>query len=271
MAGRIQSKCELLLDELKKARRVAVAFSGGVDSAFLLDFSHKALADDCMAITCKLAGSPQREIALAADFCNKHSIRHEVVEFDELSIPGFAQNTPERCYICKKAFFSKIVEVAKAHNFNYVADGTNVDDLSDYRPGLKAIKELDVQSPLANAKWSKAEIRQLLASAGLNEISQQSSSACFSSRIPYGSEITKEKLLNIGKAEAELSKILSFVRVRHHGDIARIETDSQQLSIVLENRNFVLDVLKRAGFKRAVLDLEPYKVGGMGECPGGGK
>lgn len=269
MTTLVKSKCATLHDELKKVGRIAVAFSGGVDSAFLLKSAHDILGPDLVAISVELLGSPVGDIEFAVEFCSSHSIRHKVLAVDEFSIEGFAENSKERCYICKRALFSKIIEEANRLGFETVADGTNADDLCDFRPGLAALKELGVISPLAAANFSKTDILDALDGMGLKSVAGRQASACLSSRIPVGAKVTREKLLAIKESENSLLQMgLKKVRVRHFGDIALIETDNESLDIVLKKRQRIAKAVKATGFRRVALDLECYRLGSMNEALG---
>ena len=244
---------------------VAVAFSGGVDSTFLLKAAHSALGDRAVAVTAQAASVPERELREAQAFCKDAGIRQILVDVDQLAIAGFAENPPDRCYICKRALFSELIRTAKEHGFPYVAEGTNTDDTGDYRPGLRAIAELQVKSPLLEAGLSKAEIRALSKEMGLPTWDKPSL-ACLATRFAYGDTITKEKLSRVEKAEEKLLELgFRQVRVRVQGQTARIETDPAEFGRLLQPAAAALvnRELQALGFQYVSLDLGGYKTGNM--------
>ena len=193
-------KKEDLENYLKELGSVAVAFFGGVDSTFLLKVAHDTLGEKCIAVTAKSCSFPERELKEAKAFCEKEGIRHLVVESEELDIEGFRHNPKNRCYLCKKELFEKIWKIAKEEHVVAIAEGSNLDDNGDYRPGLIAVKELGVKSPLCEAKLTKAEIREYSKELGLPTWDKQSF-ACLSSRFVYGETISEERLGMVEKAE----------------------------------------------------------------------
>lgn len=264
MADKKLEKLKALLRELD---RVAVAFSGGVDSTFLLKVAADVLGDRVIAVTARSSTYPEREFKEASDYIKKLGVMHIVIKSDEMEIEGFSQNPVNRCYYCKKELFSKVKEIALQHGVKYVADGSNVDDMGDYRPGMLALKELEVLSPLREAGLTKEDIRKLSRQMGLPTWNKQTF-ACLASRFPYGQEITHEKLQMIDKAEQYLLDIgFRQVRVRHHGEVARIEVSHEERS-----RFFDADLLdkvhtklKEVGFRYVTLDLQGYRTGSMNE------
>ncbi len=263
----LEQKKEALKKELISLESVAVAFSGGVDSTFLLKFAHSVLGDKAIAVTAHSASFPKRELDQAIAFTKEQGIRHIVVESEELDIEGFSDNPTNRCYLCKKELFEKIIDIAKENGIKHIAEGSNMDDNGDYRPGLLAIKELGIQSPLREAKLTKEEIRILSREMGLPTWNKQSF-ACLASRFPYGEKITIEKLTMIDKAEQYLLDLgYRQVRVRHHGEVARIELESEDFASFIdkERRDDVYQAFKKIGFTYIALDLKGYRTGSMNE------
>ena len=259
------------LDDLKEYIRglgsLAVAFSAGVDSTFLLKVAHDELGDKCIAITGKSESFPSRERQEAEDFCRKEGIKQIEFESRELEAEGYAENPKNRCYICKHTLFSRMLELARENGIEYVAEGSNMDDLGDYRPGLQAISELGVLSPLRKALLTKAEIREYSRQLGLPTWGKQSF-ACLASRFVYGERITAEKLHMVEQAEGELAALgLKQYRVRIHGNIARIEVAPQDINLLVRDdvRQRIVTSFKEYGFSYVTLDLQGYRMGSMNE------
>lgn len=262
-----KQKYEKLKGYLQDLGSVAIAFSSGVDSTFLLKCAHDVLGNKVIAVTARSCSFPKRELDEAAAFCKKEGIAHIICDSEELEIDGFSKNPPNRCYLCKQELFTKIWKVAKEHGIDHVAEGSNMDDNGDYRPGLIAVAELDVKSPLRYAELSKQEIRQLSKEMELPTWNKQSF-ACLSSRFPYGEEINIPRLTMIDKAEQFLLDMgFGQVRVRYHGKLARIETDADGFSIMLSlhNREKIHYAFKELGFTYITLDLLGYRTGSMNE------
>jgi len=256
--------------------RAAVAFSGGTDSALLLKTVHEELGSNAVAVTAESCFMPAADIKEAAAFCGNLGIRHEIIKTAPLSLPAIEENTPERCYFCKKLVFSAFLDFARRNNIPVVCDGSNADDTADYRPGMKALKELGVQSPLLRCGLYKAEIRQLLRECGL-AVWKKPSAACLASRIPYNEKITPEKLSMAERGEAFLHGLgLTCVRVRVHSGAgyisARIEAMPGEMPFLLEKRSEIYAQFKNTGFSYTAVDLAGYRTGSLNEvlCDGAG-
>ena len=263
----IHDKYKQLQKKLKDLGSVAVAFSSGVDSTFLLMAAKEALGDNVIAVTASSCSFPERELKEAKEFCEKNNIRHIICKSEELDIEGFRQNPKNRCYLCKHELFEKIWDIARENGMNAVAEGSNMDDNGDYRPGLIAVKELDVSSPLREAGLTKAEIRELSKEMNLPTWDKQSF-ACLSSRFVYGETISEKKLGMVDKAE-QLLLDMGFhqVRVRIHGNIARIEVLPEEIIKIVadDNRKLIASRFKSYGFDYVTLDLQGYRMGSMNE------
>lgn len=240
------------LDALKKyfvdLQNVVIAFSGGVDSTFLLKVAHDVLGDNVLAVTARSASFPLRELNEAKVFCQSEGIRHIVVDSEELDIDGFSHNPMNRCYLCKHELFEKMLVIAAQNNIQYVAEGSNLDDEGDYRPGLQAVAELHIKSPLREVGFTKQEIRECSRQLGLRTWNKQSF-ACLSSRFPYGEEITEKKLGMVDRAE-QLLLDLGFhqLRVRIHGEMARIEVLPDEFEKLLIYRERIVRAFRGMAF-----------------------
>ncbi|MFZ3373161.1 MAG: ATP-dependent sacrificial sulfur transferase LarE [Desulfitobacteriaceae bacterium] len=263
----VHDKLNALKTRIEELGSLAIGFSGGVDSTFLLKVAYDVLKDKVLAVIAKSSTYPEREFKQAEDFVIKMGIKFVVIVSEELAIEGFSGNPVNRCYYCKKELFSKIMEVARENGIQYMADGTNLDDLSDYRPGMLATKELQVVSPLKDSGFTKDEIRILSKEMDLPTWDKPAF-ACLASRFPYGQEITAEKLGMVDKAEQYLLDLgFRQVRVRHHGDVARIEVSVNERKKFFDEElmDKVQAELKEIGFTYIALDLEGYRVGSMNE------
>lgn len=248
---------------LGKCLPLAVAFSGGVDSTYLLHEAVKAGKEKVTALIMKTPSVPERELDEAVTFCKSRGISFFVLPADPFSAAGFRENGRDRCYICKHFLFSALLEKAKEEGIPFVADGTNADDRKEFRPGLRALKELDIWSPLAEAGLTKKEIRELSEKEGLPTWNKPSFS-CLATRFPYGEELTVEKLRRTEAAENLLAD-LGFTqrRVRVHGNLARIEVLPAEIPLLLERRDMISSRLEELGFLYTTVDLKGFRSGSM--------
>ncbi len=263
----LQEKLQLLKGNMKQRGSAAIAFSGGVDSTFLVKVAKEVLGDRMIAVTATSSTYPERELKEAIQYAEELGVKHIIINSEELDIEGFASNPKNRCYYCKKELFTKIFDVAREYDIEYVYDGSNSDDTGDYRPGMQAARELSVISPLKEAQMTKAEIRELSRQMELPTWNKPAF-ACLSSRFPYGNQITVPKLRMVEEAEQFLLDMdIRQVRVRHHGEIARIEVSPEERS-----RFFDISLLdkigerfKKIGFTYVTLDVIGYRTGSMNE------
>ena len=263
----LQQKYENLLSELKNLGSLAVAFSSGVDSAFLLYAAKQALGDKVLAITAVSPVFPAREHTEAIEFCKGHGITHVFYTLDSLDKEHFRNNPPDRCYHCKKDLFSGLKSLAKENGYDHLAEGSNMDDLGDYRPGMKAVEELHVLSPLQDAGLYKSEIRELSKQFDLPTWDKPSF-ACLASRFAYGETISENKLRMVESTEQYLMDLgLKQCRVRIHGDMARIEVLPEDISFLASDsvRIPLIEHMKKLGFKYTSLDLQGYRPGSMND------
>ncbi|MDI6801288.1 MAG: ATP-dependent sacrificial sulfur transferase LarE [Thermodesulfovibrionales bacterium] len=259
-------KFQKLLSILKDMQSVVLAFSGGVDSTFLLK-AVKESGIHCLAVTACSETMPANELHFATDMARLIGIKHRVITTCELDNPDFVKNTMNRCFYCKDELFSKLCGIADTEGYSFVIDGSNADDLADWRPGRQAAEKYGVRSPLVEAGLSKIEIRELSKDRDLPTWSKPAS-PCLSSRFPYGEKITKEALKRVELSE-EFLKSLGFseLRVRSHNDTARIEVKTDEIDRLFnkELRDAVKDKLKKFGFKYIILDLEGFRSGSLNE------
>lgn len=262
---RLEMKYDQLKDRIASEGKAAIAFSGGVDSVFLLYAAKEALGDQVLALTVSLHAMPEKELREAEEFCKQHQIRHRVETVDEFSIEGFAQNPPNRCYLCKKALFQRMLLAAGEEGFLILMEGSNMDDQGDYRPGLRALRELRIQSPLKDAGFSKAEIREMSRRLSLPSW-EKPSMACLASRFVYGERITPERMKMVELAEEYLTD-MGFIqrRVRMHGMLARIELLPEELPHIMKEGIYrkVCDRFLELGFSYVTLDLNGFESGSM--------
>ena len=261
----LKRKMERLEKTLNQSGSLLIAFSGGVDSTFLLAVAARVLGDRVMAATAASPIHPECETAFASDFARRLGVRHFSLPSREMQQEAFVENSKDRCYICKKTLIQDLRQLADNLGLVHIAHGANRDDLNDYRPGFEAAREAGLIAPLIDASLSKKEIRQLSHQMGLSTWDKPSM-ACLASRIPYGEPISLEKLEMIDKAETYIRDLgFSTCRVRHHGPLARIELDPAEIDRMLrpEVRNGVIRHLQRLGFVHVALDLEGYRQGSM--------
>jgi uncharacterized protein len=260
----IDKKLKLLKSIIKKMRSVLVAYSGGLDSSFLLKVSKDCLGDNVLAVTAVSETYTKKELEFAKSFCKSFNIRHKLIKTNELRSKNFSSNSLDRCYFCKKELFSKLTIIASKNGIKNIIDATNADDRNDFRPGVRAKNELGIRSPLDSVGLTKREIRLLsqkfnLPSKGLPQM------ACLASRIKYGDKITKDRLKRVEKAENFIKDELGIggnIRVRDFGKLARIEVDKCNIPFLIKN-NGILKRIKNLGFENVSVDLEGYRTGSM--------
>ena len=263
----LEAKCQQLQKCLRELDSVVIGFSGGVDSSLLVAVAQQTLGNKVLAVTVASPFCPKTETQQAEAIAIQVGCRHKIIMTNPLADPIVAANPPDRCYYCKMGIFSQLQAIAAQEGLKHVADGSNADDIKDYRPGMKAIKELQIVSPLQSAGLTKLEIRELSKRFNLPTWKKESA-ACLASRIPYGEMITPVKLQRVEQAEAYLSKYnFARLRVRSHADLARIEVSPVDLAKFFnpELRKAVVEQLKKLGFKYVAVDLEGYRTGSLNE------
>jgi uncharacterized protein len=264
----IKEKYDRLKKIFQSMGRVIVAYSGGVDSTLLLKVAKDTLGDEnVVAVTALSPLYPDRELAEAKRLTQEMGIRHHLIKSNELKIEGFSKNPPNRCYHCKKELFEKLKNLAQKEKIPFVVEGSTLDDEKDYRPGRKAIQELGIRSPLKEAMFIKEEVRVLSNTLGLTTWNKPSF-ACLASRFPYGEEITIEELKRVDEAENFLFELgFTQVRVRHHGNLARIEIYPEEIDRLMDKslREKVVNQLKKIGYHYVAVDLQGFRSGSMNE------
>jgi pyridinium-3,5-biscarboxylic acid mononucleotide sulfurtransferase len=262
-----KDRLQKLRDILSEMGSVVIGFSGGVDSTFLLKVAVDTLGDRVLAVTASSSTFPEREMNEAINYAKEIGAIHRIITSEELDIEGFSKNPENRCYYCKGELFSKLKDIAIEEGYNFVLDGSNADDVGDYRPGMQAAREQGVRSLLMEVGLTKDMIRELSRELGLPTWNKPSF-ACLSSRVPYGQDITREKLSMIDRAEEYLLSLgFRQMRVRHHGEIARIEVapNERERFFSTEIMDCISDRFKRIGFSYVTLDLKGYRTGSMNE------
>jgi len=267
MTAQERKKLEEFKKILKHMGSLLVAYSGGVDSTFLLAVAKEVLANRVVAVTARSATYPEREIVSARETAQQLGVRYRLIDSEELSLPEFRNNPLDRCYYCKRDLFSRLRNIAQEEGIPWIADGSNVDDDRDFRPGSRAVQEMGIRSPLKEAGLTKEDIRKLSADMGLPTWDKPSI-ACLASRFPYGEKINSEKLKMVGRAEEYLLNLdFRQVRVRHHQNIARIEVEEEEIKKFADTalRKQVIEKLKEIGYTYITLDLQGYRSGSMNE------
>lgn len=261
----MDDKLQKLISHLKEYTSAVIAFSGGVDSTFLARVAKDVYGDNLLLITATSSTYPFYELEEAKSLASLLEIKHKIIVSEEIEIPGYADNPPDRCYYCKSELFGKIKYIATNEGFEVIFDGSNADDLKDFRPGMKAKQEKGVISPLADSGFTKDDIRHFSAKFGLPTANKQSY-ACLASRFPYGEKITKPKLDRLALAEFQVRDLgFSQFRIRSHEDLARFEFIPEEMDLAWKMREQLTEICKKNGFVFVTIDLKGYRTGSMNE------
>jgi uncharacterized protein len=261
----MDDKLQLLISRLKEHKSAVIAFSGGVDSTFLARIAKDVFGDKLVLITATSSTYPFYELDEAKSLAVMLGIKHKIIVSEEIDIPGYADNPPDRCYYCKSELFGKIKYIASQEGYEVIFDGSNADDLKDFRPGMKAKQEKGVISPLADSGFTKNDIRHFSAELNLPTASKQSY-ACLASRFPYGEKITKVKLDRLATAEFEVRKLgFTQFRIRSHENLARFEFIPAEMDKAWKIKDKLTEICKSSGFTFVTIDLKGYRTGSMNE------
>ncbi len=263
----LNDKFTKLKENLKQMERVIIAYSGGVDSTFLLKTASISGLQKILSVTASSESLPAEELSFAKEMTSAFNIRHNIIITEELKDKNYSNNPPDRCYYCKKELFTKLNDIALKENFSFILDGTNADDARDRRPGRRAATEMGVKSPLLDVGLGKKEIRDISQTLGLPTWNKPAT-PCLSSRFPYGQKITAQALERVSRSENFIKKYgLKELRVRDHSETARIEILPEEFSILIDKsvRTEIVTFLKSLGYKHITLDLRGFKSGGFNE------
>lgn len=268
MDAQLQRKSDALLACLRDMDSVIVALSGGIDSSLVAYAAHRALGERALAVTSGSESLKREDLELTRKLTAEWGMRHLVIQTPELENPGYVRNSIDRCYYCKTTLYDGLLRIAREHAISTIANGANLDDMGDYRPGMKAADEFKVRSPLLECGFRKEDIRALAAIYGLPN-AEKPQAACLASRVPYGTAVSRELLARIGRAERVLADIgFTQYRVRHHGDIARLELVPQEFAMAIERHDELVRAIKACGYAFVALDLAGFRSGSLNHALG---